>query len=380
MRVFFNAIFVQVLLSTYVLWRGWNALPKNNFIRLPFVTLFVAELIIYLIGYFGTRHLPFDILHYFAWVGTTWMLLIIYMSFLLMLYDVARFIDKRKKFLPDRVQLWRSKYRLPYFLVSLSIVICSLLWGSYQFYHPTITHMDLSIDKPSKIKELRVVVASDLHAGILINKSVLSLYVDKIMAQKPDVILLVGDLIDYDLLSVKMHSMQEEFRRLKAPYGVFASTGNHDYIELPDEYYGEKIDWLGREGGLTMLRDTAMLVDSSFYLVGREDDKCRNRKQLSQIMKGMDKSLPIIVMNHEPHRLYEEVEAGADVALYGHTHNGQFFPVNLILKFMYELPFGYKKTGNTHQYVSSGLGLAGPQYRIGTISEIVVMDLKFRHD
>lgn len=380
MRVFFNAIFVQVLLSTYVLWRGWNALPKNNFIRIPFVTLFIAELIIYMIGYFGSRHLPFDILHYFAWVGTTWMLLIIYMSFLLMVYDVARFIDKRKKFLPAKVELWRSKYRLPYFIISLVVVAGSLFWGNYQFYHPTVTQMDLSIDKPSKIKELKVVVASDLHVGILINKSVLSMYVDSIMAQKPDVILLVGDLIDYDIRSVKMHNMQEEFKRLKAPYGVFASTGNHDYIELPDEYYGEKIDWLGRENGLTMLRDTAVLVDSSFYLVGREDDKCKNRKELPRIMQGVDKSFPIIVMNHEPHRLHEEVDAGADLAVYGHTHNGQFFPVNLILKFMYELPFGYKKTDNTHQYVSSGLGLAGPQYRIGTISEIVVLNLKFRQD
>jgi predicted MPP superfamily phosphohydrolase len=101
-------------------------------------------------------------------------------------------------------------------------------------------------------------------------------------------------------------------------------------------------------------------------------------------------------MNHEPHRLYEESDAGADIALYGHTHNGQFFPVNTILKIssviyntgwlpesmelgsMYELPYGYKKKGDTHVYVTSGLGLAGPQYRVGTVSEIVVLNVSFK--
>ncbi len=114
-------------------------------------------------------------------------------------------------------------------------------------------------------------------------------------------------------------------------------------------------------------------------------------------MQGVDRQYPVIVMNHEPHRLQEEVAAGADIALYGHTHNGQFFPNNVIMavssmiynsgilpesisskmRFMYEIPYGYKKKGDTHIYVSSGLGLAGPQYRIGTVSEIVVLNVNF---
>jgi predicted MPP superfamily phosphohydrolase len=144
-----------------------------------------------------------------------------------------------------------------------------------------------------------------------------------------------------------------------------------------------------------MLRDSTVLVANSFYIAGREDDMCKTRKELPEIMQGVDKNLPVIVMNHEPHRLQEEVDAGADIALYGHTHNGQFFPNNLIMKissmiynsgivsdkakwrFIYELPYGYKKKADTHVYVSSGLGLAGPQYRIGTISEIVVLNVTF---
>ena len=380
MRVFFNAVFVQIILSAYVLWRGWNALPPKKVIRVPFVAFFILELIIYFLGFFFSHHLPFEALHIFAWVGTTWMVFIIYMTALLLLYDVVRFVNKKKQFILPSFDPKKHQIRGVYFLCSLALVIGVMAGGSYKFYHPTITEKTLEIDKYSpNIKDLKVVVVTDVHAGFLIDKDMLQLYIDDIMAQKPDLILLVGDIIDYDLRSLRMDNMQEQFRQLHAPYGVYGSTGNHEYIDLGDEETPEyKIKWLNDVAGITMLRDTAIMIDSTFYLVGREDDKCVNRKELPEIMTGVDKSYPIIVMNHEPHRLLEEVQAEADVAVYGHTHNGQFFPVNLILKFMYELPFGYKKTNNTHIYVSSGLGLAGPQYRIGTISEIVVLNLKFK--
>lgn len=378
MRVFFNAIFVHIFLSTYVLWRGWNALPPNKFVRIPFVFFFAIELIIYFIGYFFFRHLPFDALHGFAWIGTTWMIFIIYMAALLLFYDAVRFINSKKKFMPDSLSPKRYGLRRIYFVSSLIFVIGVMAWGNWCFHHPVVTRLDLKVAKHSpKVKNMRIVTATDIHAGFLINKDIVRKYVDLIMEQKPDMILLVGDIIDYDVRSVEMENMQDEFRRLTAPYGVYATTGNHEYIELKNEPKEAKINWLATETGFTMLRDTAVMVDSTLYIVGREDDKCGHRKELADIMQNVDKHYPVIVMNHEPHRLQEEVDAGADIALYGHTHNGQFFPANLILKFMYELPFGYKKKGDTHIYVSSGLGLAGPQYRIGTISEIVVMDVTF---
>ena len=260
-----------------------------------------------------------------------------------------------------------------------------------------ITEKNLTIEKHSpNVKNLRIVVATDIHAGYLIDKKIISMYVDKIMEQKPDLILLVGDIVDYDAKSLYEQQIETEFHRLKAPYGVYASTGNHEYIEL-DEPKDEKILWLSQKAGINVLRDTTVMIADSFYLVGREDDMCKNRKQLPEIMQGVDRQYPVIVMNHEPHRLQEEVEAGADIALYGHTHNGQFFPNNVIMavssmiynsgilpesisskmRFMYEIPYGYKKKGDTHVYVSSGLGLAGPQYRIGTVSEIVVLNVNF---
>lgn len=397
MRVFLNAIFVQIFLSAYIYWRGWQGLPDKKFVKIPYAAVFIAELIIYFIGFFmsSTGLLAFDALHDFAWIGTSWMIFAIYMTALLLIYDLLKYINARRKILPTGLDLNTKKTRLLYFCISLLLVCSVMVVGNHKFRHPEITEMNLTVDKTAgNIDQLKIVVATDIHAGYLIDKSIISMYVDKIMEQKPDLILLVGDIIDYDVQSLYEQKMETEFLRLKAPYGVYASTGNHEYIQL-GEKKDEKILWLSEKANLNVLRDTTVMIANSFYLVGREDDQCKTRKPLSEIMRGVDKSYPIIVMNHEPHRLNEEVDTGADIALYGHTHNGQFFPNNVFMaassmlyntglvssdikpKFMYELPFGYKKKENTHIYVSSGLGLAGPQYRIGTISEIVVLNVNF---
>lgn len=378
MRVFFNAIVIQILLSAYVLWRGWQALPNRKPVRIPFVAFFIVELIIYFVGFFASKHLPFDALHSFAWIGTSWMILICYFSVFLILYDVVRFIDKKKHIFPIAFSLENRKTKFYYYFSTLAFVVAVMFYGNYNFRNPSVQNIDITIPKHSpNVKELKIVLATDIHVGFLIDKDILKKNVDLIMAQKPDIILLAGDIIDYDIRSVRMHNMQEEFRQLKAPYGVYASTGNHEYIELEEEEPEEKINWLSNEAGLTVLRDQAIMIDSSFYLIGREDDKCKTRKPLSEIMKDVDKQYPIIVMNHEPRKIEEEINNGADIAVYGHTHNGQIFPNNILVKRLYEIAYGYEKRGNTNIYVSSGLGLAGPQYRIGTVSEIAVFNVKF---
>lgn len=381
MRVFFNAVVIQIFLSAYIFWRGWQALPDRKYIKIPYAAIFIAQLILYFIGFFGSDYLSFEILHDFTWLGTTWMIFTVYMTVLLLFYDVVKFVAKRLKILPKSLDLSARKPRLIYFLSSLVFVVGIMVYGNYRFHNPVVSEMTLQVEKKSaNVSSLKIVVASDIHIGYLIERKMLARYVDKIMEQKPDLILLPGDIIDYDIKSVKEQRMEEEFKRLKAPYGVYASTGNHEYIKLDDEEDEEKITWLSKHSGLTLLRDTAVLVADSFYIIGREDDKCQTRKSLPEILQNVDTNLPMIVMNHEPHRLYEESENGIDIAVYGHTHNGQVFPNNILVGLIYELGHGYKKKDNTHIYVSSGLGLAGPQYRIGTISEIVVLNVKFVND
>ena len=167
--------------------------------------------------------------------------------------------------------------------------------------------------------------------------------------------------------------MAEELRNIKTTQGVYAITGNH-------EYYGENpyaTETYLKTAGITYLRDSSVLVNNSFYIVGRDDKTNTNRKTLKDVMRNVDASKPVILLDHQPFHLNEAQENKVDLQISGHTHNGQFFPGNLFVKGMYELAYGYMKKGTTHYYVSSGLGLWGPQYRIGTQSELVVIDLKY---
>jgi predicted MPP superfamily phosphohydrolase len=125
-----------------------------------------------------------------------------------------------------------------------------------------------------------------------------------------------------------------------------------------------------------VLRDEVCLVENSFYLVGREDRSSHGRKMLSEIVKNVDKTKPIILMDHQPFQLEDAEQCNIDFQISGHTHNGQFFPGNLLVNKMYEQGYGYLKKGATHYYISSGLGLWGPHYRIGSQSEVVVIKLK----
>lgn len=374
MKVFlFQALIVHLVFNVYVFVRGWQILPKSKAYRIPYAALFAIELIVYLVGAVFNVSLPAAVLKPILLIGTSWMVFIGYTSALLLIYDFVKFLGRWIN--PVRkLNLQSIRLKRVYIIASVVIVTSSMMYGHYRFWHPVVTEMNLTVDKKvDGLKTLRVVMVADIHAGHLIDKKVLTMYVDKIMEQKPDVILLVGDIIDYDLPPLVDQKMDEEFRRLKAPYGVYVTTGNHEY-RLNGE---EKIAWLATETGMTMLRDTAINVADKFYIVGREDDHAEHRKLLPDVMQHVDKKLPVIVMNHEPKNLFEESDEQADLAVYGHTHNGQLFPNNLVMSLIYEVGHGYKQKDNTHVYVTSGLGLSGPQYRIGTISEIVVLNLYF---
>ena len=165
---------------------------------------------------------------------------------------------------------------------------------------------------------------------------------------------------------------------LKSKYGFYGITGKHEYIGGVEP----AVRYL-TEHGITMLRDTAILVDGQFYIVGRDDrDKPRftgkERKSLDDVMKGVDTSYPVILMDHQPFNLANSTRLGVDLQLSGHTHHGQIWPFNYITRAIYEISTGYRQIGNTHFYVSSGFGSWGPPIRLGNRPEIVVITLKFQ--
>ena len=117
-------------------------------------------------------------------------------------------------------------------------------------------------------------------------------------------------------------------------------------------------------------------MNDDLYLAGRDDKHNPNRKELKDLL-STTANKPVIVLDHQPYHLEDAANNNVDLQISGHTHNGQFFPANLVVKSMFELGYGYLRKGNTHFYVSSGLGLWGPQYRLGSRSEMVVVNFRY---
>lgn len=376
MKVYFYALFFHLTLNIYVFWRGWQILRSKKGFRAFYAGLFGIEFLVYLAGLLLQNRFPDNVTHFVAFLGTSWMLFVLYMTMGLVVIDLAFIIHRRKAFLPQKLHQNPRRTKGTVFIATFFFVIGLMIQGNYKFNHPVVEHQRIVVQKEAKnMDSLRIVMAGDWHLGYLIDKSYAEKYVELINAQRPDIILLVGDIIDAGIKPMKTERMDEELRRLHAPLGVYSCTGNHEYRYEAEE----KINWLNNVAGITLLRDSAVLIDSAFYLIGREDRNAPVRKPLQQIIREqrVNTALPMIVLDHNPIDLDDDAFSHVDLALYGHTHRGQFFPANFLSDLLFEVSHGYKKKDDTNVFVTSGLGLAGPQYRIGTQSEIVVLEVIF---
>lgn len=375
MRALINAFIVHITLNILVFLKGWNAFDEKKGARFILVVVFGTELLVYSFGLLFYRILPDPVNQSIRVMGTSWMLFLLYTSGMWLLIDLTYLILRKIQRKSWRFKDRSRQYKTINFLAPILIVAGIMVHGHYRFLHPVVQQVPVTVHKPAgNLDSLRIAVVGDLHLGWMINRQHTKRFVDLIMAQEPDLILFVGDIIDAQIKPILDERMDEELARLSAPLGVFSCTGNHEY-----RYDAEEKIQLLNDAGITILRDSAVCIDSAFYVVGREDRVILNRKSTERLLsdQGVDRSKPVIVLNHTPDNLAEEADAGADIALYGHTHHGQAFPGNIATQIIFEVAHGYKKKGNTHVYVTSGIGLVGAQYRIGTVSEMVMMTVKF---
>jgi hypothetical protein len=230
--------------------------------------------------------------------------------------------------------------------------------------------------KVSGASEIKILLASDIHLGALIGERREMRFLEIIREQKPDIVLLAGDLVDGEIAPVLRKNLGRHIQEISTPLGVYAISGNHEYIGGIDK----TLPYL-KSINIRMLLDEVITLPNGIQLVGRNDHSAGRSsnapKPLSELISGIDSSKPIIVMNHQPYDLQEAVEAKVDLHLSGHTHNGQLWPFNYLIKSIFELSWGYLKKGDTHFYVSSGYGTWGPPVRIGNRPEVVVFKLKF---
>ena len=274
------------------------------------------------------------------------------------------------------------------------IITTVSIYGMINAGNIQTTKYDISIDKKAgKLDSLNVVLIADLHLGYNIGCRHMEKMVDKINAQNPDLVVVAGDIFDNEYEALENPDrLAAILRGIQSKYGVYACYGNHDIQEkiLAGFTFGGKekkessvkMDEFLEKSGITLLRDEYVLIDDSFYLYGRPDYErpgrgIDERKSPQEITEDLDLSLPVLVIDHEPRELQELADAGVDADLCGHTHDGQLFPGNLTIKLMWENACGYLKNGNMHSIVTSGVGLFGPNMRVGTKSEICDIMMHF---
>jgi Predicted phosphohydrolases len=356
-------------MMTYVLIRIFQALPPKLNIRIIYAGIFVLLVVLLISGLlFENAFTPF-IAKSVTFVGYTFLIVVSYLFISFLLVDIIRLSNIFFHFAPAGMQTFRFWAMTG----SLVFIALALVAGNYNFNHPKLVQLNLSTDKPLKNKEIKIIAASDIHLGCSIDKKMLKRYVELINAQHPDIVFLLGDITDRSVDGLIGPDIQTELKAIKAPLGTFAIYGNH-------EYYSGKLKEIAkclRASGITLLQDSVCLVDCSIYVIGRDDRTNTKRKPLAELVKGLDNSRPKILLDHQPYNLEDAERNGFDLQLSGHTHNGQIFPENLITKGFFELSYGYLKKGETQYYVTSGLGLWGPQYRIGTQSELVEIRLRY---
>ena len=352
MFIFMVLPFVAI---AYIAWHVWVLLPLPALWK-SFVIAVGILCFVMLFLNFGRKFdtLPLPLAQTAYEIGTSTIFVLLYLVMVFLVLDLGRLCR-----LVPKTMLYQNGYTsLGIFILIFGI----FLYGNLHYHNKVRVPLELKSSKPLP-HDYKVVMASDLHLGYHNPRKELARWVDMINAEQPDFILIAGDIIDGSMRPLMEERMAEEFHRLQAP--VYACIGNHEY------YTGEpRARQFYKDAGIRLLMDEAAVIDSSIVIIGRDDRTNMRRKPVKDLVT--DRSRYTIILDHQPYQLDRSEAAGADFQLSGHTHRGQVWPISWITDHIYECSWGKYQSDNTLYYVSSGLGIWGGKFRIGTQSEYVV--------
>jgi predicted MPP superfamily phosphohydrolase len=379
--IFFSIVLaVYGSVNYYIFVRGWQSIPAGSWIRSLYLPLFLIVSLSFFAGRILENYWLSKLSDLLVWIGSFWLAAMLYFFLIILFLDILRLVNH---FIPIYPELIRANYVVAKGVVALSsivLVVVVVIAGYINALDPRVKRLILDIDKTANGRtSLNIVYASDIHLGTIVGRHRFDKIVDRINLLDPDIILLPGDIVDEDLAPVIRENIGESLRKLTAPLGVYACTGNHEHIGGV-----EKAQKYLTEHDIPLLRDSVVFVNDQFYLIGREDRDARRfsgieRKPLEILMKDVDPNYPLILMDHQPFHLEQASDNEIDLQISGHTHNGQLWPLDYITDAIYEKSWGYLKKDSTHFYVSSGIGTWGPPVRTGNRPEIVNIILNFHH-
>ncbi len=390
---------VYLILNLYILHRvhKWltacSALFHSRWFIVPYITIYSLLAFSLLFAFLLPASRPQALIKRLSnyWLGT-----FLYILLCIGIADLLRLILNHTHGILHAFFFCRTGYILAGMLLTLVVMAVSF-YGIIHSNHLYVTPYEITLDKSCPgHKQLKIVLAADLHLGYNVGEKQIRQMVDAVNEQDADLVLFAGDIFDNEYEAVQNpEKLAQLLSEIRSTYGSWAVFGNHDVSErllggfsvgsgthnLRDPRFENFLE----KAGIQLLDDQVCSIDDAFYLVGRKDaqkpgDGTRNRKSPEELLSGLDRSRPVFVLEHQPRQLKELEKAGADLQLCGHTHDGQLFPGNLTVKLFWENPCGYLQKGCLHSIVTSGVGVWGPAMRVGTDGEICVVTVKFEGD
>lgn len=322
------------------------------------------------------------------WLGT-----FLYILLVIIIVDLIRIILKHSKHV-NQEKLSSRKTFVATGTCCIILILALSTYGIIHAQHIYVTPYEVSVNKACGDEDsLKVVLVADFHLGYSVGTQQMKQMVQKINAMDADVVCIAGDIFDNDYEALDHPDQLEEILgSIQSKYGVYACYGNHDYEEKilagftfdsnGAVQHDPRMSELLERSGITLLMDEAVCVENKFYIIGRRDYSSKKKTATDRLLpqeltKDLDHTKPIIVMDHQPKELQELADSGIDLDLCGHTHDGQMFPGNLTIQFMWENACGYLQKDDMHNIVTSGIGVWGPNMRVGTKSEICEITVQF---
>ncbi|MET9957549.1 metallophosphoesterase [Streptomyces sp. NPDC006326] len=236
---------------------------------------------------------------------------------------------------------------------------------------PRVKHVRVPLAKlPRAAHGYRIAVVSDIHLGPVLGRDHTTRIVETINRTQPDLIAVVGDLVDGNVHD--LGPAAEPLRWLRARHGSYFVTGNHEYFSGAQQWIDEV-----RELGLTPLENARRALPH-FDLAGVNDVQGESEghgPDFRAALGDRDRARTAVLLAHQPVVIHDAVRHGVDLQLSGHTHGGQLWPGNYLAELANPTVAGLERCGDTQLYVSRGAGAWGPPVRIGAPSDITVVEL-----
>ena len=266
---------------------------------------------------------------------------------------------------------WLDTIRTGAWVVALLLIGVAFVQGART---PEISHYPVKLPRlPAALDGTRIVMLSDLHLGSQFGARWFANLVDRVQTLHPDLILLGGDIVEGH--GPPDPALQAVFARLQAPLGVYAITGNH-------EHFGDTRAAIAmtEEVGVVWLHDEMRVIAPGLRLAGVDDlgirrgmDSSLTRQIESVALTGSSEA--VIMLSHTPAQVEQAAAAGVMLMLSGHTHNGQIWPFNYLVKAFYHYITGRYAINGMTLIVSRGAGLWGPRMRLWRRGDIVEVTL-----